>query len=52
MDHDGQGAESLRTGTEGPLIQLTTESTFGAHIRNLDQAKPDLDFAYTPGRLA
>ena len=27
---------------------LTTESTSGAHIRNLDQAKPDLDFAYTP----
>ena len=24
-------AESHRTGTEGPLIQLTTESTFGAH---------------------
>jgi hypothetical protein len=47
----GQGAYvpySLRTGTEGSLIQLTTENTFGVHIRNLDQAKPDLDFAYTP----
>ena len=39
--HMGKGAESLQQ-------LLTTESTFGAHIRNLDQAKPDLDFAYTP----
>ena len=40
----GQGAESLRTGAEGSLIQLlTTESTKGAHIINLDHVKPDLD---------